>query len=330
MATTLNDVARAAGVSRSTASRVLAGTKRNVDPALADRVFQASAELGYRTNAVARALRTQRTRMIGVVVPSLQNAYFANVVHSLSSEISDHGGGLLVAASEDQPEVERERLLGFRDSIVESLVVVPTSRVNSGPAINEVAESLPVVQLDRYADGVEAPYVGINNRLAVQLMVTHLRSRGYERLLFLGADEESSAGGERIEAFKVYKGSGDEIRVVPSFSVEAGRAAAIEIMEHSELPGAVVCSADVLAVGVFSTLQHQGVSIPEQVAVTGFDDTQLLELMTPALTTIRPPLPVMAKATIEALADLADGASRATVPAAAQRFDPGLITRFST
>src|SRR5882757_2599268 len=132
---TLHDVATAAGVSRSTASRVLAGTDRNVDPDLAQRVLAASERLGYRANPVARALRRQSTGNLGILVPSIRNPYFVHLVDAFTQVASRSGIGVVLADSGDDPEVEATRIEAFHHSFVDGLAVVPTSLTRSGEAI---------------------------------------------------------------------------------------------------------------------------------------------------------------------------------------------------
>lgn len=323
---TLLDVAAAAGVSRATASRVLAGTDRNVDPALADRVRRASLDLGYRGNAAARMLRTRQARSVGVLVPSLRNPYFVGLVEALSAELSRTGGSLLLGAAEDDPTVEAERLQSLLGSVVDALVVVPTSRDESGPAIAAAARQLPVVQLDRWAHGAEAPFVGLDNVEAVRIALDHLRRRGHRRVLYLGAEEASSTGAERLAAFRALRSADDTELVLPLFSVDAGHEAGRILLGGPPLPDAVLAAADVLAAGLVSTLQQAGVDVPGQVAVTGFDGTDLLELVNPPISTLSHPLTEMSRA---ALQRLSESDTAGPVPPEL-RFAPTWLERRST
>ncbi|MFC4948047.1 LacI family DNA-binding transcriptional regulator [Pseudonocardia sp. GCM10023141] len=299
--TTLLDVARAAGVSKSTASRVLSGVDRNVDAELAERVLQAGERLGYRVNAVARALRRQTTGSFGVLVPSIRNPYFVHLVDAFSQVASRSGMGVILADSLDDPDVEAERLEMLRDSFVDGIVVVPTSMTRSGPAIRQAAERTRVVQVDRWATGAGCGFVGVDNAAGVAALVAHLRAAGRTRIRYVGAEQEASASAERLAAFRELAGPGDAEMLLPHFSTTAGRDAAHVLLAAPELPDAVLCAADVLAVGLLSTLQRRGVRVPRDVAVTAFDGTDLLELVDPPITALHHRLDAIAARAVDML-----------------------------
>jgi LacI family transcriptional regulator len=293
--TTLADVAAAAGVSRSTASRVLAGTDRNVDERLAKRVLAVSEQLGYRTNPVARALRRRSTDTFGILVPSLRNPYFVQLVDAFTRVAGDAGLGVVLADSGDDPDTEAARLDAFHESFVDGIVVVPTSQSRSGTAIRKAGERTRIIQLDRWSDDAGCGFVGIDNHAGVQFVVEHLRSSGRERIAYVGAEQESSAGAERLAAFRALSRPGDTVIMLPRFALSAGHDAARRMLGSGPLPDAAMCAADVLAVGMLSTLQREGVDIPADIAITGFDGTDLLELVNPSITTLHHRLDALAQ-----------------------------------
>ncbi|WP_028925901.1 LacI family DNA-binding transcriptional regulator [Pseudonocardia acaciae] len=319
---TLLDVAVAAGVSRSTASRVLAGTDRNVDPGLAKRVLAASERLGYRANPVARALRRQSTGNFGILVPSIRNPYFVHLVDAFTQVANGAGVGVVLADSADDPDVEAQRLEAFHESFVDGLAVVPTSTARSGAAIHRAEERSQVIQVDRWATGASSGFVGVDNDAGIDTVLTHLRESGRERTVYVGAEQESSAGAERLAAFRARARAGDEEILLPHFSTSAGREAAHQLLRRDTLPDAALCAADVLAVGLLSTLQKEGVKVPADIAVTGFDGTDLLELVDPPITALRHPLHAIAGRALDMLLG--------TEPPGLVRLDPELVVRAST
>ncbi|WP_028936936.1 LacI family DNA-binding transcriptional regulator [Pseudonocardia spinosispora] len=296
---TLLDVATEAGVSRSTASRVLTGTLRNVDPQLAERVLEASQRLGYRANPVARALRRQSTGNVGILVPSIRNSYFVHLVDAFTRVANRSHFGVVLADSGDDPELESRRIDAFGESLVDALAVVPTSVTASGPSIRRALERTRVVQVDRWTAGVDCGFVGVDNEAGIRLMVEHLRSNGRRRIAYIGADQDTSAGVERLAAFRAHAHPGDREILLPHFSTSAGHHAAQRLLADGPLPDAALCTADVLAVGLLSTLQKEGVKVPDDIAVTGFDGTDLLELMNPPITALRHPLDAIAERALE-------------------------------
>ncbi|MDT7605971.1 MAG: LacI family transcriptional regulator [Pseudonocardiales bacterium] len=287
---TLHDVATAAGVSRSTASRVLAGTDRNVDPDLAQRVIAASEELGYRANPVARALRRQTTGNFGILVPSIRNPYFVHLVDAFTQVARSSGLGVVLADCGDDPDVEAARIEAFHQSFVDGLAVVPTSLSRSGAAIRRAGERSRVVQVDRWATGAGCGFVGVDNEAGIGTVIDFLRGSGRRRIVFVGAEQETSAGDERLAAFRARARPGDREILLPRFSTSAGRDAATQLLKDGDLPDAALCSADVLAVGLLSTLLKHGVRVPDDIAITGYDGTDLLELVDPPISALRHPV----------------------------------------
>lgn len=320
--TTLLEVAEAAGVSRATASRVLAGADRNVDPELAARVIAASERLGYRANAMARALRRQSTGTFGILVPSMRNPYFVHLVEAFTQVVSRSGLGVILADSADDPEIEAVRMDTLQASFVDGIVVVPTSLTRSGAAIRRASERTTVVQVDRWATDAGCGFVGVDNEAGVRTVVEHLRASGRERIAFIGADQEASAGAERLAAFRSMAGPGDTVVLLPHFSTTAGKEAAQRLLAGPVLPDAALCAADVLAVGLLSTLQREGVHVPSDIAVTGFDGTDMLELVDPPITTLVHPLEAIATRAVAMLVE-AGRAEMARIP-------PELVVRPSS
>ncbi|MGX4736377.1 LacI family DNA-binding transcriptional regulator [Kitasatospora griseola] len=321
----LLDVAAAAGVSRATASRVLAGTPRNVDPELARRVEDAARELGYRTNHSARALRTGTTGTIGVVVPSLANPYFVQLADAIAQQVRAAGGQLVVSDAANSVEIEAEQIETLLGGRVDGLVVVPVSAAASGPAVRAAAKRAPLVLFDRWASGSGTVAVTLDNAAAMRLLLDHLDTLGRHRIALVAADQASSSGAERLAAFTEARGTGAATVLLPSFTTDAGRTAARRIAAQRNEIDAVVCGADVLAVGLVSTLQRSAVSVPGEIAVTGFDDTEILELLDPPITSIRHPLTAMAERTLTLLQ--APARERAE---SVERFAPQLVVRAST
>jgi LacI family transcriptional regulator len=253
-------------------------------------VLEASERLGYRANPVARALRRQSTGNFGILVPSIRNPYFVHLVDAFTQVASRSGIGVVLADSGDDPEVEATRIEAFHHSFVDGLAVVPTSLTRSGEAIRLACERSRVVQVDRWATGAGCGFVGVDNEAGIDTVIDFLRDSGRQRIVFVGAEQETSAGDERLGAFRARARPGDSEILMSHFSTSAGREAAKQLLQAGDLPDAALCSADVLAVGLLSTLLKEGVRVPDDIAITGFDGTDLLELVDPPISALRHPV----------------------------------------
>jgi LacI family transcriptional regulator len=310
----LKHVAAAAGVSPSTASRVLSGTDRNVDPELARRVRLACAELGYRVNAAARALRLQATGSVALVIPAIDNVYFAELVAAYSRRL-DADGRRLVTLDSNETLASEVRQLGEMDRVlVDAVLVAPVDHHESGAAINDTMRNHRVVQVDRIAVGACAPSVRPDNAAGMALLVEHLRAQGRERIVLIDAQGRSSASIERADAFRALAGPRDRVMPMPSYSISSGTEAAARLLADPGAVDAVICTADMIAVGVLTSLQHGGVRVPEDVAIASFDGTSLTEVVAPGLTSLGSSVDAIVQASL-GIVDGDDGQDAVIAPA---------------
>jgi len=300
----LKDVAEAAGVSISTASRVLSGA-RGASREAAAAVLAASERLNYRPDPIARALRAQTTGLVGMVVPSIGNPFFAEVVEAVENALQKRGLEMIVADSGGDTAHEARRLTLLAQRKVDGLLVVPTHRAESAPALRRMRE-VPVVLVDRQVDGISGDYVGVDNAIGITLVLDHLEQQGYRSLVFVSDTATSSTGRSRLETFELLVSRRPAFRARPprlgSFSVEFGRDVVRALLAEGELPDAVVCGSDIIALGVVRELHRAGIDVPHDIGVTGFDGISFAELCDPPLTTIRQPLPAIAEEAVRLLA----------------------------
>jgi len=330
MAVTIKDVAERAGVSVATASRVLSGSRR-VSPVLATRVREGARDLGYRHNAVARALRHGRTATVGMIVPEIGNPFFPSLVEAVERTLSDSGRDLLLCDAQQDPQLELRRARTLVGRQVDGLVIIPVSASASRAALDEIAPSLPVVQLDRYVQGFPGDWVGVNDALGIGLAVEHVASLGAKRIAFVNAVLDSSSAQQRHSGFahavKRLRLPDDGLRLLGAYSAEWGRTAALKMLKEPSLPDAVVCGNDEIAVGLLGEFRRHHVRVPEDVLVTGFDDIRFAALTDPPLTTVRQPYETIAS---ECIRLLAARMKDTELPVQRIAIAPSLVVREST
>jgi LacI family transcriptional regulator len=301
---TIRDVAEEAGVSIATVSRVLSGTRR-VDPQLSERVREAQRRLGYRRNLLASGLRRQRTDTIGMVVPKIANPYFSALMETVSRRLQSEHRTVLLVDAEDDVGLEAEGLHRLVDRSVDGVLAIPVDEHGSAIALAEIATRVPLVLLDRAVAGVDAEAVGVDHDAGIDSVVDHLLGLGRDRLAFVGASRRDSTGRERAEAFErasrrtAVEPAGMELG---AYSVAWGREAGARLAERTlEPPNGIVCGNDLIALGVLSSLRDAGLTVPDDVAVTGYDDVGFATLTSPELTTVRQPLEALARTAVDLL-----------------------------
>ncbi|MBA2514726.1 MAG: LacI family DNA-binding transcriptional regulator [Solirubrobacterales bacterium] len=325
----MSDVARAAGVSAATVSRVLSGGAP-VRPEVAEAVRATSDQLGYRANPIARALRRRSTQSVGIVVPDIANPFFPEIVQAVERALHDSGQSLLLCDSQNDTAIELGRVRALLDRRVDGLLIVPGDTRASAEAVREAAARVAVVQVDRHVD-VATDFVGVDQDAGIDAVMELLLEHGRRTFAFVTGEMRISTARERATAYlrrvepvdlasaaRVHEGD---------FSVAFGREAAGRLLAGPELPEAIVCANDRIALGVLGRLRAAGVAVPGEVAVTGFDDNGFAAVSEPQLTTVRQPLDNLGR---EAVRMLLSAAAHPSSPPRRLRLTPELVERAST
>lgn len=325
----LRDVAAAAGVSISTASRVLTGSGR-CSPAARLAVEAAAKQLSYQPNKIARALRAQTTGSVGMIVPWLRNPFYAELVEAVDVFLQEVGLDLVLADARGLWQDEARRIHSLVSRRVDGLIVVPTDQHESTRALTSANRSIPVVQLG-YETGLEGDYVGIDNEHGIHLVLDHLVELGATSVRFVSSTINSSAGRRRLQAF--WHGTEErslrrDEAILGRFTANFGKEAVRRILAEGAMPDAIVCASDLVALGVMGQLRAEGISVPDDVMVTGFDDIVFAELCDPSLTTIHQPRRHLAEATVSALVTRING-DRERPPTRVE-LQPHLVVRRSS
>ena len=287
----IKDVAAAAGVSVATVSRALTGA-RGVRPEHKTAVEDAAKRLGYHPHAIAQALRESRTRAIGMIVPRIDNPFFPQLVQAAEERLQREGLTLLLCSAADDADVEAARVRMLVDRRVDGLLISATSRTASVSAIRDATSQLPVVQFDQFAPDAETPFVGVDDAAGIELATAALVAAGRSRLGYIGGSDSNWSGWRRLEGFRAWAERTDPTALerirTGEFTRDFGRAAALELLGRDHLDG-LVCGNDLIAIGVLDAAEELGLSIPADLAITGFDDISVATVSRPALTTIRQP-----------------------------------------
>jgi DNA-binding LacI/PurR family transcriptional regulator len=307
---TLADVAERAGVSRQTVSNAV----NNPDllrPDTLARVQEAIAELGYSPNRAARNLRTRTSHLIGLRFTPAQegtaNALMDRFVHSLVETSSAAGYHVLLF-----PGVPEDPLAGYddllRSTAVDAFVATDTYLGNPQATWLE-SRRAPFVAFGRPWDNPDAqhPWIDVDSAAGTELATTHLLDRGHERIAWIGwrkdswIGEDRRAGWSRAMRDRGLPTTGLASRVEDT--VASGREASAVLLDEAR-PSAFVCASDTLAMGVLHTLADRGLVAGRDVAVTGFDDSQVAQVVPPGLTSVRQPLEEVAVEVVKALEGL--------------------------
>ncbi|MGP3982455.1 LacI family DNA-binding transcriptional regulator [Streptomyces sp. KR80] len=282
---TIADVARAAGASVATVSRVVNGVD-TVDPALAERVRSAIGELGYRPSAAAQGLARGRSGTIGVLVPDLANPHFSDLIKSLSATARTGGTRVVVMDSDEDPGAERELaedLIRYADGL---LLCAP--RMPRADLAALAGRGMPLLVVNRPVPGLALHSITADFFHGALAVCGHLAQLGHRKVVFLSGPEASWANGERLRALSGARAFGLEVSTVACGSTsDEGYAAAPAALESGAT--AVIAYNDFVALGVLARFCELGVRVPEDMSLTGFDEIDMARFSAPPLTTVAVP-----------------------------------------
>ncbi len=350
MPATRDDVARAAGVSAATVSYVLNGGPRRVSEDKRRRVVQAVTELGYRPNAIARSLRARRTRILGLVLPDSANPYFAALSHAIEEAAAGHGYQVVVANAAERPEREAAHIEALLRLQVDGLFWIPADLHRSvpddrsTPATAIPLPAVPTVQVDRtILDppmddrplGREGPggapatgydVVGADNVAGGRLATEHLLSLGHRRLACLAGPAGHLHAQARLQGFREAlgvarpgTGSSADTRAYVAhgdFDYASGGTIGARwcFLPSAERPTGIVCGNDAMAIGALSAIARAGLRVPQDMAITGYDDLPQAPYTVPPLTTVAQPTAEIAAIAVERLLSRIERPHRAPAP----------------
>lgn len=296
MGSTIRDVASAAGVSLKTVSNVL-HDHPHVRPSTRDRVLQAIDEVGYRPNLSARGLRSGRTGVIGLAVPALRENYFAELADAVIRAAAERGVSVLVEQTGGEREAELRAVAGTsRPHFIDGLLFNPIRLGRSDASALDT--NIPVVLLGERIFGGPTDHVTMHNVSSARAAVAHLVEIGRRRIAVIGADPQAEQAGDVSSATLRTQGYREAledagldvdprlIRRAEHWNRATGAAATRELLDEGIEIDAVFALNDTLGLGVIHALRAAGVSVPQDVAVVGFDNIEESRYSTPSMTTV--------------------------------------------
>jgi LacI family transcriptional regulator len=288
MTATIGDVARRAGVSTATVSRVLSGLGR-ARPETRDRVAMAARELDYRPSGIARSLKLRTTRTIGLIVTDIENPYFPELVRAIEDAARAEGYAVLLCNASNDPEREA----GYLDLLVERRVdgiVIAASALGAHHREWLAQAPLPVVLVNTVARGIAMPAVTSDNRAGGRQAIDHLLGLGHRRIGHLTAPRNLDAP-ERLAGARAAMAAARSTReslvvVAGDPGVAGGEEAMGDLLDRAADVTAVFAYNDLMAIGAMRAIRARGRRVPQDISVVGFDDVALAAYVDPPLTTI--------------------------------------------
>lgn len=307
---TVYDVARRAGVSPTTVSHVLNGT-RPVSDDLRARVLAARDELGFEPSAVARSLKVRRSNTIGLVVADIANPFFPAVVRGVEDVAQGAGYTVIVGNSDEDPDKEVEYLRVLYARRVDGLILAPTGQRHQ--YLQRLARAnFPLVFVDREVPDLGVSSVVVDSETATRNAVRHLINLGHRRIAMVSGRPRISSAVDRIRGYReALDWAGipvdERLNVSGGARADEARAAAEALLDLDPPPTAFFVANNMMTIGVMRAVRARGLRVPQDVAVVGFDDFEWADVFEPRLTTVAQPTYDLGRVAAEMLLEKIDG-----------------------
>lgn len=330
----LTEIAELAGLSTATVSRVLSGSSHPVSERARERVQRAADTLGFHPNMLARGLVTKRSHTAAVIVHDISDPYFAEIVRGVEDCAHRNEYRVFISSSDRDPQRELSYVRSFLQHRVDMLLFAgggfadESYRAELNSLLSVFRQDHAVVRLSPDSDGL--PFVSGDNAGGGAAITKHLIDLGHRRIGFIDGPPRFSASLERGIGYRAaLQDAGiafdDELCEPGHFSEDGGASAAAALLARCPTMTAIFAANDLMAIGAMRELHRQGVHVPEQVSVAGFDDIRMTRYLQPSLTTVRVPMHQMGRQAFDMAMAILDGE-----PIEDRRLDVELRVREST
>jgi len=288
---TIQDVARAAGVSVATVSRVL-NNSSSVSKNTRDSVMQAIKHLNYQPNLLGRNLRRTETRMVLVLLPNISNPFYSMIVKGIEDVAHKNGYNIMLCNTDGESNREKVYLDLLKNRLSDGVVFMAPELERE--ELSEIGRRSPVVQCCEYKEGARVSHVSIDNFSAAYLAVRHLVDQGHRRIGMISCENRFLSTIQREKGYrKALEDAGigysQEMIKNGDYSFKSGLRAAKQFLAMEEKPTAVFAISDVMAIGAMRAMKEAGLKVPDDIAVIGFDNISFASMCDPLLTTISQP-----------------------------------------
>jgi LacI family transcriptional regulator len=289
---TIVDVARRAGVSMSTVSHVVNGT-RHVNPDTVRLVEEAIAFVGFRPNALARSLKRASTDSVGIAISAIGNPYFSDIIGAIETECARLGMMVFLSDTQDDPARELKVVQALHQRRVDGIILARSADPQCRAVTYLHENRIPFVLVDRLLS-TRFDQVGVQNKSSMQLLVAHLLSHGHTRIGYVAGQPGFSTSRERFDGYRAALRAAaiafDETLVTsPADRTESVAAETRKLLDLPRPPSAIAAGNNMALIGAMHALRERGLRVPDDVALVGFDDFEWADYFEPRLTVIAQP-----------------------------------------
>ncbi|MBD0777850.1 LacI family DNA-binding transcriptional regulator [Maribacter sp. ANRC-HE7] len=299
----IRDIADKAGLSISTVSRVLNGKAKEyrIGKKSQEKVIKIAKELNYVPNQFAANLKSGKSKTIALIVPSLNNPFFAEIASRINTEIRKYGYITIIGETGEDQEIEKKELQQLMSRNIEGLIIVPCG--NQWEHINNLyTQDFPIVCIDRYFEDLKIPFVSINNYESSFLATKYFVDNGHKNIACIQGVKESNTNILRVEGFKAALNESDieSSNIVGNdFTVKNGYKETKHLLQQEQRPTAILALSNTIAMGCMKAFKEADISVPDDISLITFDDHPYLDYLATPLTCIAHPIKDISKKAVK-------------------------------
>lgn len=317
MPITLNELAKAAGVSVSTVSRALTASEHPVNQETRQRILTLARELGYRPNMMARSLKTDRTSTVGIIVDNIVSPFTPLMIRGIQDYLKEYRYFSVIINADWNPEAETEAIHDLISRSIDGIIFVE-SWLRDASLTLDLANK-PYVFVHRLFGGADRNSVSVDDTAGGKLATEHLLGLGHKRIALISGPAGWGASDERVGGYRAaLEGAGipfdPELMIEGDWEVQSGYPAAKKFLSVPNRPTAIFAANDLMALGAIYAIQESGLNVPEDIAVVGYDDREIASIARPSITTVTLPCYEMGQRSARLLLQLLDKENRGGTP----------------
>lgn len=299
-------IARLAGVSTATVSKILNGKDQAISEATRKRVLEIVEREGYIPNAIAKSLKIKHTKTIGLIIPDVMNLFFSELARGVEDSADKVGYSLILCNTDNNEAKEKKYLQVLQGKMVDGIIMTAVEN-RSGTSLNDCKPPLVLLDRDIETDKLVGR-IKVDNEKCIYDASTFLFKKGCRNIGFISSKTTSTLSQDRLQGYiKALKEKGinynENIVYLNDYSVNTGYSGALELIRNSNIDG-ICCGNDLIAIGVIKALKEKNIDVPKDIKVIGLDDISISSYIDPPLTTIKQPIYDMGHEAVDLLIDI--------------------------
>lgn len=306
---TIKDVAKALNVSISTVSRAF-NDKYDIHPDTQNMILKKAKEMGYSPNPIAQRLTQHKSSLVGVVVPEFVNAFFPKIIMAIQRVMNENGYQVLIMSSEESASKELKNVQTLEKNMIDGLIISLTQETRDVSYFQHLlSKNIPIVQFNRVSQKLTTPRIILDDATSAFHATEHLIQQGYRRIYHLSGPSNLIISHNRIKGFtntlKKHGMSITENKIIEAgIFIEDGKKIATSLIENEDIPEALFCFNDPVAIGAMEIFKAHKYRIPEDIAFIGFTESRIATHLTPALSSVEQPTDEFGKIAAQSLLDI--------------------------